>query len=174
MNVLDANNYTLTYSNTTMKVSIGGTGAFSLNFATSPYTGSTVHKELGFSFADTSSATSQTSTNAISLERPTELLLEVREFGSNWHIGARTSRIQTSFYVPLTESQGFLCWFNNDTFDQELYFEKGQKSFGSLSFCLFNKSGSVVSINGIDWSIVLEFVLYKHGFFTRPILDVDH
>src|SRR5579885_3273693 len=105
MNTQDNNSYNITYSSDLMTITISGTNAFILNFGSSAYSNMLCYRELGFIKADILSATSITSPNCISLERPTSLYITIREFMQS---GVDTNIQSYSFYVPINVPSGYM------------------------------------------------------------------
>lgn len=95
------NVFTVTYDSTTMKITISASNVFTLRCSENffPY------HELGFTTTNTSSATSHTSTNIISLERPQQLILSIHEFDEPLYVGNNTT-IPHTFVIPLTANFG--------------------------------------------------------------------
>lgn len=68
MDALSAIDFTATYNNDTDKITIAGTGAFTLEWATGANTATGVHTTLGYTVADTASGTSHTAQNSLDLK----------------------------------------------------------------------------------------------------------
>jgi len=158
MNATDANNYDLTYSSTTFKSSISGTNAFTLNWSTNPSSSNGCYKELGWNKSDTSSATSHTSQNAISLNDPVFIFMSL-DLGSSINVMATTSSSSTSnhftFLFPMTEREGNLIFVDKDTLENVLHFPTAI-NITEIKVKLYNKNNVLLDTNGSDWNMVWE------------------
>lgn len=154
MNAADANTYTCTYSAITMKATIAGSGAFILNFATGTNASTSCWRELGFSQADTSSTTSHTGSNVVSLEKPSTLFINIPEL--RYPVSTSNSADYHTFIVPLTENAGNLVFFSTTSqFDQRIAFSS-PISFSELTFLLKDRSNVASSLNGGEWAMILK------------------
>ena len=79
MNATDANSYALTYNSSTFFVTITGTSAFSLNFASNSFSSTSCSLEIGFNQADTASSISISGTNAVDLSFPNLIFICIPE-----------------------------------------------------------------------------------------------
>jgi hypothetical protein len=163
MNAVDANNYVLTYSSTTtFKVTITGTTTFWLTWSSNYFGPQSCWKELGWTQADTSSSTTQTSVNAISLERPTMAFISIAEFGGQlYSSNSSYVNVNTTYAIPLTEEAGGLQYFAQGAdFEQSKSFTPGI-TVQSLRIMIRDHSGNTLNVNGAEWSMLLGLELYE-------------
>jgi hypothetical protein len=146
------NTYAVTYSTTTYKFTISAGNNFSLLFssALAPY------RELGFEITNTTASTSVTSTNSISLERPTSVFLGIKELQKGVYTSSGIT--SASFIVPLTSSQGELCFYEPNHHECEVIFTS-PIPFTSLHIRLFDSAGTTVNVNGSNWSFKLSLFI---------------
>ena len=156
-NAADANSYTLTYSTTTFKVTITGSGAFVLNWSTNTNASTSCYKELGFSQTDTSSATSHTSTKAVSLSQPVFIYMEIDQFSRTIATTSSSAIVNSvSFIIPLTEDQGNLVFCSSvGNIENKLCFPHPQL-LQDLHIRLLDKDYQAIDTNGSEWDAVLE------------------
>lgn len=164
--------YTCTYDSTAMKFTISAAGAFTLffNSARSPYFA------LGFNFAATSTATSQTSLNVVSLEQPTMINVSILEFNDSLFCGTTgttstsssttataVGNLQSSFLIRLKETSSSLNVkeFEADELTGILKLSK-PISFSKLHIQLKDLNDNLISLNGADW------VAYLYVYHEAP------
>ncbi len=159
MIVADANNYAATYSSTTGKLTITGTGAFVLNWSTNANAATGAWKELGFTQADTSSATSQTGTNVVSLERPLSVYVDMVEVPTRLTNIPTTSTVNRyHFVVNMNQASGNVVFATAQSqYEQKIDF--GAKVYFPKQFTIRLKlaDGSTVNANGADWELQVLF-----------------
>lgn len=152
MNAADANNYVLSYSSTTFKVTFTGTAAFSLTFsgATTPY------QELGFTAANTSSGTTIISTNAVSLAQPYNLYITIIELSVD--VLTTYNNDKPTFVVPVNVNAGEIIQYSDAAnFEQILHYSAAPRDIYRLNVRLHKRSNTV-DLNGSEWSFMLDFM----------------
>ena len=157
MNAADANNYVVSLSTTTFKVTITGTGAFTLEWSTGTNAGTNVHTEIGFGDDDTASATSHTGSYATSLARPRYLYVQLPQYES---FQVDSAQNYYHFHIPITEDAGNVVVYE-PSHPQTLEFSQVQAIQPLLRVKLLqrNRSGTgvdTVNLNGSDWTLVFE------------------
>lgn len=138
--------FTVTYSTNTMKVTIAGNNPFSLNF-----TQGTCWRELGFTQTTFTGASSYTGPNAISLDRPNNIFINVKEL---------SSRLETSsvsffpqFVLNVNANAGSLSYYYSlSSFSQILLMKPS--SIQHLSINLTDGENNAVDLNGSEWSMI--------------------
>jgi|SRR5579885_75937 len=155
INGLDANSYSLTYNTTTMKVTITGTGAFSLNWASNANASTGCYSVLGWTKADTSSSTSITAPNVPALQNPTNILMIISELGTDKY--TTTNANKYTFIVPNTVDSGEIIeYFPNDENYQVIAFGTPM-NFTKFTVSLFDDTNSLINLNGSEWNMSLQF-----------------
>ena len=153
MNDADSNSYTCTYDSKTMKFTITGSAAFTLTWATHTSASTGMYKVLGWTAADTSSATSQTATVVANLSSPTSMLMRITEFGSCGVCG----NLPYTFDLPLNVASGMLTYIASSTnYPQRLSFGQAGRSFQNLHVRLFDDENTEIELNGAEWELLLE------------------
>lgn len=153
MNTQDSgNNYTLSYDTDNMMATIQGTSAFVLNWFSSPYGATSCYRELGFPQVDTVSATSQTSSNCISLERPTRLYITIRELMQS---GINSNMNFFTFMIPITVASGNLIIYQNEYFPQTIQLVS-PINLTTLTFTVSIENNELANFNGGEWELLLE------------------
>lgn len=158
MNAADANGYTLDYDTTTFKCTVAGTATFILNWATNANASTSCYKELGFNATDVATAISHVSPNVASLDKPRDLFIDIFEFGSRWLV-SKPPRVHATFHIPLDVASGDLVFYDRDVYDQHITFDR--LSIKSLNVKIVNDDANVISLNGADWSMILELDLVE-------------
>lgn len=164
MNAFDANTYVLSYDVSTLKVTISGLNIFILNWATNSNAFTGCWKELGFTFANTASVTSQTGSNVIQLYQPINIIIYISEFS----VGGITDRgAFYSFICTFTVNGGEIQHFiENQWFTQQVHLVDSKLHLNSLSVQLLYNDGSPLFLNGSDWSMTLE-IFKKFSFYLK-------
>lgn len=142
------NTYTVTASSTTDKLTISASNAFYFTFETN--TSASARKVLGFDAENTASGTSITSTNVVDLSLTHMFYIAIKECDNN--LRASNAPLKSSIYVPLTVATNSFESLNYTDLYQVISFSPTSE----LSIAIYNDSNQKISINGIDWSIVLE------------------
>ncbi len=153
MNGADANSYVWTYDSVTFKTTVTGSSAFSLIWGTATNASTSMWKELGFTQADTSSATSQTSPNSIALYAPIDAFIIIPQVG---YSGVMSSNLYYTFKFTLASANSgeIVSWSSASFFEQEVQSSQGQLT--QLDIRLVDESGNILDLNGLDWSFTLE------------------
>jgi hypothetical protein len=152
MNSADSNSYVATYNSDTLTTTISGTGAFILNWSSNPHASTSCWRELGWTQADTTSATSQTSPNCYSLERPTRLYITINELlqpGVSTNLGFYT------FWIPINVLSGQMIQYKAQDYEQIIQF-KSPISISTLTINLTIENNEQASLNGEEWEMMLE------------------
>lgn len=158
------NTYTGSYSSSTGRFTFTAGNAFRFLCSSSkfPYT------ELGYAATDTGSATSQTSTNIVSLERPTYFYIDVDKFAQTLvsvpgNPGSTTNppiKFSGTFCVPVGPVFfGDLIYFYPDN---SIVVEVDYPlSIDVLRIKLYNSRGAILDLNGADWHmhVIVEYLI---------------
>jgi len=145
---------TVTYSATTMKITISNSGSFSLLFGSGTNVATSIGPTLGYAVADTASATSAVADNVLQLYHPESLFISIFEFGTPG-VNSKGKKYTFSMLVN-TNPQGVQEIDNNQDYDQ--YVDINQNSITTLSVNLCYRDGTVVAMNGGHWEMVLEVI----------------
>lgn len=158
--------FTASISKTDYTLTLTGSGAFSLLFASgpnAPAVGSkalTVNKILGFDRADTASSTTQQGTNPVLLGGENYIFLTTDLLDNNTNtlvpvgnndVSGIIARLQLN--VP---SGSYLL--SKDISFVSSYF--GLSDINSITFSLKYANGELVDLNGVDWSVLIEVNIY--------------
>lgn len=174
----DGSSWTVTYSPVTMKFtfvltdSAATSASFSFNFGGG--LGNYPYKETGF-YLSTRTATagsggtaSLTSDIIPQLTYPEYLYLNITPFPARQEFKTGNNGLLISnpqFLFPMYQAQGSLIFNSFDVYkEQRLCFYGESNIVGRLHFQFTDYEGNVVSFNGADWCVDLEFV------FTCPCL----
>lgn len=150
MNAADANNYALSYGTSTFKVTVTGTAAFTLNFSNA----GTCWKELGFTNADTASATSQTGSNTIALFIPYYFAIYIPSIGMDCiNYGGE----RYTFLVPNNMNSGDYLLQTSGSYYQEYIYPYTSKTINQLNIDIRgNGPNNDYNLNGSEWFMILE------------------
>lgn len=145
--------FTASVSATTGQMTItASSGTFQLLFSQS----GTPWRELGFTNTNTSTAASLTGPNVVQISLPNFLFINVSEFsGSNNYIATSTQTTAT-FYAPLSTNGFNISQFDERDFHQVLVFSPSISGISNLTVNVQDGNGNPVSLNGADWSMLLE------------------
>lgn len=150
INALDANTYTLTYSTTTMKVTIAGAGAFIINWSVT----ASCYYELGFTSSDSASGTSFTGTNVANVALPYNIYLSIPQLGLTTITTFSNDR--ATFVIPVLENSGSVINYSSEgNFEQVLHFPS-PITIHRLDIRLHMRGLTVVNLNGADWTMMLD------------------
>lgn len=139
--------FTVSFSSNTMKMTIAADGAFVLKFTNSQ----SCWRELGFTNTDTSSATSHTGTNVISLDRPHHIYIHVAELDSR--IETSSSSFFPHFVLNINSNAGDLSFYHSlSSFSQTIYMNR--TSLHNLNITLTDEDGNDIDLNGSEWSMI--------------------
>ena len=152
MNTQDNNSYTLTFNQDSMTVTISGTSAFILNWGSSPYSNITCSRELGFNKQDTTSSTSVTSPNVVSLERPTSLYISIKEFLQS---GVDTNQQYYSFNIPINVPSGYMIEYKREKETQKIEFIS-PINLTTLNIILYIENNEPANLNGNEFTMTLK------------------
>jgi hypothetical protein len=143
--------YTVSYSPSTMKISIICTAAYLLT-CTSMTT--SIWYELGFNTdADTGSATSHTADNVLWLDFPPYILISINEISSAE--AATTANFCANFCVSMSHNSQYVEVFNeNSNFVNQQLYTLGA-GLNSFHVRLQRPDGTSADLNGGDWSMLL-------------------
>lgn len=144
------NNFQATVDPDTKKVTITNTGAFTLNFAT---TTASAAKLLGFTNANTASATSQTGTNTINLIWASSIIIEVKECSYAIDSTDDASAYRGHLVVPFTVAYGSLERISHNDLYQALTFAKPVKT---ITVKMYDNEANSVSLNGAEWEMLIQ------------------
>lgn len=144
--------YTITYSNITNFLTITATGVFELKFA---LTGNLIYKLLGFSNLNTTSVNTHTGGNSVDLSYTNYIKLKIYGIYSN----VKTSSHQDcTFIIPnnaLSKGQ-FIEYHNLKDNTKISNFTSTNKNVYFLHIKLYDEYDNLVSLNGVDWSMILK------------------
>jgi hypothetical protein len=147
---------TFTYSSDTFKVTVSNAAAFQLMFGTGALSSTSSCTLLGFTKANTASATSQTGSNVTQLYQPLSLMLRIQELGSTNVIS--TSGPGASFRVPVATTSGNVLRLDrNQTYDQVITLPSATV-IRTVNFQLLTNTGTLVNLNGANFQLVLRFI----------------
>ena len=142
--------FTVTINDSSFLCTITGSTTFTIDFgsATSPW------RELGFANAVTASGTSCTGTNAVQLNLPTALFLNVSEWSHNAIAVTGTHSYTPSFVLPLASNPGDVSSYSAlANFRQKITLPG--VTFASLRIRLTDNNGTEVSLQGAEWSCLV-------------------
>lgn len=151
-------NFTATYDTKTSKFTITSTNNFMLIYNLFP--GSTSRYLLGFNSATTSNATSHTSDNVADLSYPGSICINVRENVDPTF--TTTTGFNATFYIPINNSFGYPQYLDAQSLPQTI--ELGERT-KSLTINITDTSGVAISLNGIEW----EMLLRRTGKFIESV-----
>lgn len=149
MNAAYNNNYALSYSSTTFKVTITGTTAFTLDFMQSNNCGTL----LGFNQLLYPANTTFTSDNAISMSPNTELFLVIPELDA---INKTIKNKQFTFHIPFNAGVGDVIQLDQNQLNNQQILYNYPRQLYQLSVYLNDVNNNSVSLNGNDFSFVLK------------------
>jgi hypothetical protein len=151
MNTLDSNTYTVTASDSTLKVTIAGSGVFNIKWASS-----TMNILLGFGTTNSSNATSHVASSVYNVKRDNFLYLNIDQLYSGM-VMTSTSSTAYLFYVPFDENSGQYCIsYESGTFDQHVALTT-EKQLLTFTVSLYDSTGALVDLNGAHWDMLLSF-----------------
>jgi hypothetical protein len=148
MNNLDANNYALTFSNTSLLVTITGSAAFSINFGVP----NSCYALLGFPNTTTASSTSQTGTYAPNLISPTSIYITIGELGAT----ARANEFRFTFHVPLVNQNSTLLFLDHQQLGEQTLTSPFPVDLYRFSVIVTDQYGNNLNLLGLDFTMVLE------------------
>ena len=145
--------FTATFSSVTKRITIANDSAFSLDFGTN--TTASAARLLGFTTADTASATSHTAPNMPQLNISTSLICDVKESDERLTTSSLSGLNFGSFWIVLTADYGT---FTSQSFQDLPQYLRFSASTRTLSIKLYNVAGDLVSLNNSDWTLLLQRV----------------
>ena len=149
MNTSGAQVYTISYSTTSMRLTISAAGNFTIQTGDN-----TINYILGFEV--TASATSHEATNVVRLDFPSFLFIEITEFYSLFS-KTTTGNAYGNFIIPIsTNSQSLEIFNRNISYPVNVCY--GSSNITSLSVKLRKDNGDIVNINGLDWAMLIGLV----------------
>ena len=140
---------------TTFKCTITASASCKLSFVgnDSPYL------ELGFEQQETSDTTTHVGSNTVQLNRPTVVYIKIDEFKpieEHIHLaGGVGGYYYPTFVLPLANSGGDIGVFREAS-DYKQGVCLSSPAYGNLHVRLTDDVGTVIDLNGADWSFVLE------------------
>jgi len=142
--------YTVSFDPTTFKVTISNSATFSLSFTTSK----SIWKPLGFTKSDLTGHMSYTGPNAVQLNQSMSLFIQISELGIE---NQNTTGLQYTFKIPVTSTSGEINEINETNSYLQCIKYPSERSINQLTVRLVYEDGNVVSLNGVDWEMLLEF-----------------
>lgn len=142
-------------SDTTMKCTVTNSGAFSLLFSSGSNASKSLRTVMGFGANDTTSGTSCTGTNVVSLGSPLSLGIRISEIG----IGTKmVSGGEVTWLVPFgSRSIGGEIMSYDGGIDGGLGLIRGDRiNLNTLNVRLLHTDMSDVDLNGSEWQMVLK------------------
>lgn len=110
--------------------------------------------------ANTSSAASSTSTNLVDLSTPSALNLSIRESTQDGY--RTTSGLNGGLWVPFDQGFGYYMSLPADQMPQILSFNMPTTS---LTIQVQNEGGTLVSLNGMEWRMLLR----RYGMYPEAV-----
>ena len=146
----DANEYSVSYNSTTMKIRIGCDISISL---TCSNTTNAIWDVIGFLAADRVPAASHTADDVLQLDFPAYLMVGINELASARAVS--TSGYRGDFIIPMTVNSQYLELYNHkSSYDIDSEYSAGV-TLSRLSIRLQNPDGEEISLNGGEWSCLL-------------------
>ena len=143
------NTYTVTFASSTQKITFSASNAFYFQFASN--TSASARRIMGFDAEDTASGSSVTSTNAIDLTGTHAVYIAIPEAEHN--LRKSGGPLRSSLYVPLNvDVNSFQNLAQSGDFQQILTFDRET----ALSVKLYDDDGNDLSLNGVEWSMLLQ------------------
>ena len=144
--------YSATYNSSTFFITISNSGDFELTFGTN--TTDSAAYPLGFANANTTSATSQTSVNAVDFIGPLYFGIRIDQIPIN----TRSSN-EYDFYTFIVSNQALSdssinYWSCNNDFDQTIDIS-GMIYISQFHVQLLTHDNTLVNLNGSDWNFML-------------------
>lgn len=158
MNAADANTYVLSLSTTSGKVTVGGSGAFQLNWTSNPQAATSCRAVLGYATGDSASGTSQVATNVINLTRPDALLIKILD---SYPIVRSTGTTvdNAHFVIPIDVAPFDLITYDKGQEWNQFYEFASPVTLQQLVVKLFLPGGEAADLNGAEWSMVLRMYM---------------
>ena len=152
MNASGSQTYTISYSSISMKLTFEAVGAFTIKASSLNYI-------LGFDTEnDTIASTSHEAINILRLDYPPYLLIEISELYSLFSKSTAVNS-HANFIIPMdVNSQSIQLFNRNNAFNINNCYMSS--NITTLTVKLKKDDGSIVSLNGGDWSLLLGLI-YK-------------
>jgi hypothetical protein len=145
----DSNNWTITYSTTSLKATITGSAAFNLTVTSTALSGGV----LGFTDFFTS-ATSVTGANAINLLPALNLYVHIYELGLT--LQSTQTKEQATFQIPIPSGPTSVIQYTAGSYyDQSITYQAPRK-LDSLTVKLRLENGEAANLNGSEWNLTLQ------------------
>lgn len=159
------NTITATYDADTIKLTISGTSAFSLNWLTNGSADSTrsAAKLLGWlDTADNASATSQVATNVLSLDRPLSVILDIPEIGNkNIQVFDKWNSkgvLSGTFLIPFNAASTELVELDDTNQKKMSIPHEPESVIKDITARLIDiEHAKTLELNGTDWEFSLTF-----------------
>ncbi len=149
----DPNTYLITYSASTLKLTITGALPFTFNWVTNATNTHLSNIELGFSLADSSTGTEVSGDQVVQLQNPSKILLQIAELASP---NLTDYGVDFTFLFDLNGSTGSLVGYQKGQFYcQRTTLNSGRNFIKTLTCKLVYENGQDVNLNGADWTAVL-------------------
>lgn len=149
------NTYTVTYSAITGKLTFSAGSNFQFMAGTNP---TFPYRELGITQADTVAATSLTSTNCVSLERPVRVYLSMDLCDEPILIGNATATSDASFSIPVDVN--FMQVVDYEPTNEPIVRAR-RTNPDQITFKLKDGFGNLINLNGLEWTVQLAFISEK-------------
>lgn len=145
--------YNVSYSATTMKITITCSAAIGLTCVNII---DAIWDVLGFSTsANRAAATSHEGDDVLRLDFPSYLLISVAEFAPAGVVCA--DNIRANFIVYMDTNSQYVQIYNHKNSFDNLSEYTSRNGINNLTVRLLQPDGSLVDLNGGDWSFVLQF-----------------
>lgn len=157
------NTWAVTYNADTMKVTVAGAGAFTLDFGSGPNVAVSIGPLLGFAAANTAAALSVTATNVIQLFAPVSLYLRLDKLGNHVWVTDQKTGIAQGYSYRITcavESGAIIEDDVNADYPQVIKLIPGEERMviSQLQVTLCYANGTPVDLNGAGYEFVLEVI----------------
>lgn len=143
-NVKPATNvYSVSYNTQTYNFTISAASTFTIHWSTNTSLGTK------FGFIADSTGSTQTSTQAAQLN-PLSINVQIYELSSLCYTGSVP--LVSTFVVPITSSTGYNLFYSPEI---PLITKFAAKTFTTLHIKLTDLNGSVIDLNGSDWTMLI-------------------
>jgi hypothetical protein len=155
MQAADANSWSVFFNVDQNTVYIQGTGAFTVNFATTTIAAgisAPIAPILGFSTtANSSSGTTVTAPNVMDLSKPDMLYINIKEIGQKQMSSNYLDKY--TFSIPVTVNTPNVLLYNKGTGYEQKYTYNSPQNISELTVELFYAGREAVNLNGVEWSM---------------------
>ena len=144
--------YTCGYSGTSMKftISAGGVHQFALNFANGT---NQAYRQMGFTNANTSTATTQTSINVIDLGYPKLVFINISELNNRTH--STVTHAMSTFALNVNSISSYYIQFSENIDYYYVTLNSPSIIIPTLTISLRDEAGKSIDLNGAEWTLTL-------------------